>query len=125
MTPDRRRLAVAYAILVVLALVYCSPFLWMLLQSLKTLGGYYTRPPQLPWKPQWANYGLLLMDPTFIRAGLNSLFVSTAIATLQVIVSALAAFAFAALRFRGRAAIFAIVIATLMIPSTATIIPLF
>ena len=125
MTPSRRSLFLSYAALAVLALVYCSPFLWMLIQSLKTIGGYYVRPPELPWDPQWGNYGVLLTDPTFIRAALNSFLVSTAIATLQVIVSSLAAFAFAALRFGGRATIFAVVISTLMIPSTATIIPLF
>src|SRR5262245_61718358 len=115
-----------YAALVVLSAVYSAPFVWMLIQSLKTLADYYRRPPAiLVANPEWSNYFVLLSDPTFLRATVNSLLVAAAIATLQVLVSSLAAFAFAALQFNGKTALFTATISTLMVPSTATIVPLF
>ena len=120
------RLSVVYASLVALIIIYTSPFIWMFVQSLKTLAGYFRRPPEfLVADPQWENYTVLLSDPTFIRSAINSLVVATIIATLQVIVSALAGFVFATADFKGKRVVFATIISTLMIPSTATIIPLF
>src|SRR5690348_12844470 len=99
MSRKRLRLTLTYAALTLISLIYLSPFFWMLVQSLHSLADFYARPPLWPVPPQWQNYSILLTEPTFVRAGLNSIVVSAAIATLQVGASALAGFAFAVLEF--------------------------
>jgi multiple sugar transport system permease protein len=61
----------------------------------------------------------------FGRYYFNSIVVAVSVTTLQILISSLAAFAFARLRFRGREAIFLFYLATLMIPFPVTLIPNF
>jgi multiple sugar transport system permease protein len=120
------RIAAKYLVLTVAALLFLSPFIWMLSQSLKTLGSYYVRPPVLlPAKPAWGNYITVLKKIDIGRSMVNSLFVAFSASSLQVVTSCLAAFAFATLRFPGRNSIFAVFLGTLMIPAEALLVPLF
>ena len=61
----------------------------------------------------------------FGRYFLNSAIVTVSVTVLQILISSLAAFAFARLRFRGRETIFLLYLATLMIPVQVTLIPNF
>lgn len=69
-----------------------------------------------------ANFQRLLGDDRFF---LNSLFVSSAATIGTVITSALAGYAFSHIRFAGRGAIFAVLVATMAIPGEVTIVPSF
>jgi len=112
--------------LLVCAATMVFPLLWMLSTSLKHPGKQFAFPPQMLPNPVYtANFTEL-----FRLAPMGAyLFNSTKIAvfsTLGVCLSsALGAFAFARMRFRGRNALFAIVLATMMVPGQVTIIPTF
>lgn len=128
--PGRRGLVLAlvYAGLIVGALVVAFPFLWMLLGSFKSARESNLFPPTfLPqtWHPE--NYWLAWTTPpsTLGRYFLNSVVIATVGTGLQVLVAVLAAYAFARLRFRGRDALFLLVLATTMVPGEITLIPNF
>ncbi len=71
------------------------------------------------------NYSEVVQQVPFGTYYLNSIIVAVSVTTLQILVSSLAAFAFARLRFRGRETIFILYLATLMIPFPVTLIPNF
>jgi ABC-type glycerol-3-phosphate transport system permease component len=102
------------------------PLLWMISTSLKEAGDVFLLPPKwIPNPPQWSNYVKLFEFLPFERFLFNSLKIS-GLATIGALIScSMAAFAFARMRFPGRNVLFAIILATLMIPYHVTLIPLF
>jgi putative chitobiose transport system permease protein len=127
----RRRQLVAnagwYAVLTLLAVITVFPFLWMLLTSLKgPLDPIASVPPQLiPGHPTLDNYGKVLASLPILRFFFNSITVSIIVCVLNVLVSAMAAYPLAKMRFRGRDAIFYLLLATLIVPAQLTYIPSF
>jgi len=116
-----------YAVLSVLAFITVFPFLWMLLTSLKGASDPLTSvPPQfIPAHPTFANYErvlALLPVPTYFQ---NSIVVAVLVTGLNVLVSAMAAYPLAKMRFRGREAVFYLLLATLIVPAQLTYIPSF
>jgi multiple sugar transport system permease protein len=108
------------------SVVMLLPFLWMVSTSLKAPNEIFTYPPVwIPRPPVWENYSQTVSVMPFGRFYLNSLIVAAGVTVLQLLVSSLAAFAFARLRFRGREVIFLLYLATLMIPFQVTMIPNF
>lgn len=115
-----------YVILGGLAITMVVPFVAMLSQSLKVTGEYIEYPFKwIPDKPTLANYSLLLGNSKILRWTLNSLVISGGTAILQVITASLAGYGFARKRFRGRDAIFWVMMLQLMLPTQVTIIPIF
>lgn len=127
----RRRQLVAnagwYLVLSLLAIVTVFPFLWMLLTSLKgPLDPIASVPPQLiPGHPTLANYEKVLASLPILRFFFNSITVSVVVCVLNVLVSAMAAYPLAKMRFLGRDAIFYLLLATLIVPAQLTYIPSF
>ncbi len=113
---------VVYFALTVGALVSLSPFLVMIGQSLMTLGETLTRAP-LPATPQWDNYARAWTDADFDLYFRNSVIITATIIVGMLVTCTLAGYAFARIRFPGREALFATLLATLMIPGTVTFIP--
>ena len=115
-----------YFLLISVGVTMLLPLLWMISTSLKQPGEVFLLPPKwLPDPPQWGNYAKLFEVLPFGRFLFNSLKIST-LATLGALLScSMAAFAFARMRFPGRNFLFAIILATLMIPYHVTLIPLF
>ena len=115
------------------------PFLWMLSTSLKEPEDVFTFPPK--WVPDpvvWENYPkawkAVSVDAEFlgihIRNGftmfyINSIYIAVLTTLGQVVTSAMAAYAFARLRFPGRDKLFMGYLATMMIPGSVTMIPTF
>ena len=128
--PDRRRtnwgkLALHLGLILGSSLMLL-PFLWMVSTSLKLPREIFTFPPTwIPSEFAWSNYTKALTAMPFGRFYLNSFVVAIAVTLLTILTSALAAFAFARLRFRGRDTLFLIYLATLMIPFTVLLIPNF
>ena len=115
-----------YTVLSAAALAAAYPFLWMLATSFKSLQEAMT--PSLSLIPQqilWRNYIEAFQAAPFARYFYNTLFVSVIITAAVVCTSLLAGYAFARLQFRGSAALFGLVMATMMIPFEATLIPNF
>ncbi len=115
-----------FATLCALALLMLTPFLWMLLTSLKTQQEAFQYPPSLfPSSPQWQNYTQLFTLVPFGRYFFNTVIVTVAVVAGQLVISSMAAYAFARLKFVGRDFIFLFYLATMMVPFQITLIPLY
>ena len=108
-----------YVFLTVMALIVLFPFYWMLISSLKTLDEYNASVPTLwPQQFKWANYAAAF-DKSGLNLGrlfLNTVIVGVVSTILSLIVTVLSAYAFARLEFKGKNALFAALLATMMIP---------
>jgi multiple sugar transport system permease protein len=118
--------SLAYTFLSIGGISMLVPFLWMLSTSLKDPSQVFIFPPK--WLPNpivWLNYVKAWRVVPFGRFYLNSIFVAAAVTFGQVLTSSLAAYAFSRLRFVGRDKIFFAYLATMMIPFSVTMIPVF
>jgi multiple sugar transport system permease protein len=113
-----------YLTLFLLSSMFTIPFVWLIMTSLK--------PPEevfagglLPttWTAQ--NYRDILNDVPFARWMLNTAVVSVLAVVAVVISSSLVAYGFSRIRFPGRKQLFAILIATYLLPGSVTLIPTF
>ncbi len=115
-----------YAFLIVLALVMLIPFAWMLSTSLKTTQYLLSPKPQFIPNPLTTDSYKTLFDLMPMERMIeNSVGVAIVGTIGQVLVSAMAAYAFARMQWRGKNVVFVIYLITMMIPSQVTIIPLF
>ncbi|MFW6227972.1 MAG: carbohydrate ABC transporter permease [Alkalispirochaeta sp.] len=117
-----------YLFLALVAAVMVFPFFWMIANSFNSKQGILSLPPNLVpdrlFTPEmFLNYQEVFGDYNFGRYLWNSLFVASLASLGQVITCATAGFAFGKMRFPGRNLIFGIILATMMIPTHATIIP--
>lgn len=115
-----------YALLIGGGLVMLFPFVWMVSTSFKPDLELFITPPRLipePFTPE--NYARVAEAFPLGRFLLNSLVVAGISTSLQILTSAMAAYGFARLRFKGRDALFVVYLATLMVPLQVTIVPLF
>jgi multiple sugar transport system permease protein len=128
---NRKRLSTisSYLILTVLALLFIAPIVFMIVGSLKpdelVLSEAGTFKAFLPDKVSFQNYWDVFERVDFARFFFNSLFITGAIVLAGLLVNSLAAYAFARLRWRGRALLFALVLALMIIPLEAIAVPLF
>lgn len=116
----------AYAVVTLGAVLMIAPFLWMLSTAFKGGGVIFDYPPS--WMPSpvtLENFREVWTVVPFGRYLFNSLFIAVCVTIGEVLTSALAAYAFARLRFPGRDALFLMYLATLMIPGQVTVIPNF
>ncbi|HEY7050621.1 MAG TPA: carbohydrate ABC transporter permease [Mycobacterium sp.] len=117
--------AVIYPLLILGALITVMPFVFGLMTSFTSARQFATSAPlRLPSPPTSANY-TGLADAGFGRAIVITALMTAVIALGQLTFSVLAAYAFARLSFRGRDALFWVYVATLMVPPTVTIVPLY
>ena len=102
------------------------PFIWMLSTSFKSASEGLTVPPTLlPQHATLANYrNAVELVPLWRMFG-NSLAVSAVATTAQILTSAMAAYGFSRICFRGRDGLFMLYLATMMIPFQVTVVPLF
>jgi multiple sugar transport system permease protein len=110
------------------AAVAAFPFYWMITTSFKEFGEAAKSPPLL-WPTSWhpENWAEAWQYPhtLWANAFANTIFIATLTTVGELTTSVLAGYAFARMRFRGRGILFALLLATLFIPSEATIIPNF
>jgi multiple sugar transport system permease protein len=115
-----------YVLLLVLSLPFVFPFWWMITSSLKTAAEVFAFPPTLlPPSWQWSNFAEVFAFQPFARQYFNSLYIAAAVTVLTILISAMAGYAFARIRFPLRNAIFLVLLSALMMPSEVTIIPNF
>ena len=115
-----------YGTFVALALIMLLPFWWMLSTSLKTQQYILHTPPELIPNPlSFESYSQLTQTIDLGRTFFNSMFVAVAGTAGQVMLAAMAAYAFARMRWRGRSIVFMLYLATMMIPSVVLVIPQF
>ena len=115
-----------YIVLIIIAFSMLIPFLWMISTSLMTELEVYQFPPQfIPSSWKWSNFVEAMTMQPFGRYFLNTLIVACISVIGQILFCSMAAYAFARLRWKGRDKIFALYLATMMIPAIVTIIPAF
>ena len=108
------------------ALLFALPFVWMILASLKTTSEVFAK-NWIPTVWKWVNYKTVWTDKSvsLAKSYINSLTIVFFGTGGQLVISSIAAYAFAKINFKGKNAIFALFLASMMIPTQATIIPRF
>lgn len=110
------------------ALIFVLPFVWMVSTSLTAPSELFKLPPRfIPNPIDISGYQRLFGNPALPigRWVINSVVVALAVSSLQVLTSAMAAYGFTRFSFRGRNALFAVFLATLMVPFQVMVVPLF
>lgn len=120
----RIRRGLTYFLLAVWALVVLFPFYWMLLTSVKSYASYNAEyiPQLFTLSPTVQNYIDAFTEVPLARYFLNSVIFTVATTALMLVVTVLAAYAFARLRFRGRNLLFTGFLSLMMIPTELVII---
>jgi multiple sugar transport system permease protein len=116
----------SHIVLIAGSLLIMVPIFWMITSSLKSEAELYIFPPKwLPDPPLWRNYIDSMVIYPFARYFLNTT-VITALSILGTLISCtLAAFGFSHFRFPGRDAVFITLLATMMLPGTVTLAPIY
>ncbi len=106
-----------YAFLITVAIVVLFPFYWMIISSLKSVEEYrLTVPTLFPREIMWSNYVTAFEKANLVRLFTNTVYVGVVSTLLSLVITILSAFAFARLEFKGKNALFAALLATMMIP---------
>lgn len=129
-TPERARSVtgrvVSQVLILVAAVITLIPFIWMVSTALKPSSEVFSNPPSLIGSSiEWANFATAWNYLPFGRFMLNGLLVAGIGTILVVVTSAMAAYAFSRLRWKGRDGTFLLYLGTLMIPQEVLIVPMF
>lgn len=115
-----------YLLLTVALVVVITPFVWMILGSVKTNAELRQVPPTwVPQNPTLDNYTSLFSRLSFGRYFFNSTLVAVVVTISNLLFCSMVGYALVMLRFRGKRIIFGLIIGTLMIPGVVTFVPLF
>jgi multiple sugar transport system permease protein len=119
------RNVVLHVVIIVGALVMFFPFLWTIVTSITPGAGLTQTPALIPANPSIEAYLRLFAERPFARQIANSFGLAAVTTAVQLVTSSTAAYAFSRLPFRGRGVVFALYLATMMIPLQVLIVPLF
>ncbi len=121
---DRAVKSVTYACLSIWGIVVLFPFYWMLLTSVKSYGAYNSEyiPQLITLSPTLQNYIHAFTAVPLAQYFLNTLIFTVITTVLMVIVSVMAAFAFARLNFKGKNLVFTLFLSLMMIPNELVVI---
>jgi multiple sugar transport system permease protein len=114
-----------YAAVLAGAVVMLFPFLWTVVTSITPEGSLAGGPTLFVKNPTLAAYRTLLETLPMWRIVANSLWVAVVSTLLQLVTGSMAAYGFARLKFRGKGVVFALYLATLMVPMQVLVVPLF
>ncbi len=120
------RMALRYVLLACVAALMVGPFLWMVSTSMMDQAEIFRYPPR--WFPReftLKNYRAIMQVLPLGRMFLNSTVIALCATAGQLSSCALAAYAFARMKFRGQGALYFILLGTMMIPPQVTMIPVF
>jgi multiple sugar transport system permease protein len=115
-----------YGVLTLVAILTLAPLVWMVSASLMPTGDASAFPPPfLPARITFAHYTRLFTNMNLARYLFNSAFLAVSVTAISLFVNSMAGYAFAKYRFRGRDPLFKLLIASMVIPSQVTMLPLF
>jgi multiple sugar transport system permease protein len=114
-----------YAAVLAGAVIMLFPFLWTVVTSITPEGSLAGGPTLFVHNPTLAAYRTLLDALPMWRIVANSLWVAVVSTVLQLVTGSMAAYGFARLKFRGKGVVFALYLATLMVPMQVLVVPLF
>ncbi|HEU0146825.1 MAG TPA: carbohydrate ABC transporter permease [Bradyrhizobium sp.] len=113
------------AFLAIIAIMVLVPLLATMLGGLKSLGELRVNPFGLPRDWQWQNYAEILFSARYWQLLRNSLIISLLTVTITLVVSAMAAFTFAHIRFYGSSMLLSYLTLGLLFPAATAVLPLF
>ena len=115
-----------FVLLFIGLLAMIGPFFWMLLGAFKTNADFVrTTPTLLPEKWTFDNFSRLFSKQDFFRYFLNSAGIALVVTAANLVFCSMAGYALAKLKFAGHRPLMAITLATLMVPGSVTLVPLF
>jgi multiple sugar transport system permease protein len=115
-----------YGLMCVLLIPFVFPTWWMVTSSVKPISDIFAFPPQfIPQSYDWTTYSKVFELQPFVQQYWNSAYIAAVVTVGTMIVSSMAGYAFARIRFPFANTIFMIVLLGLLIPSEVTIVPLF
>jgi len=110
----------------ILSFFFLFPLIWLVSSAFKKREDIFNYPPEIiPANPTYRNFIDIFQQAPFFQYMLNSLFVAISITILALFFHSIAAYALARLKFPGRDVIFVALIATMMIPFSVRMVPLF
>lgn len=122
----RERHVAVYVILIIFAMIYLTPIIWLTISSFKAESELFRFPPSLfPEKFSVSNYSDAWARADFALYFRNTIAVTIAATALTVVINLMAGYAFAKYKFRGSNVIFMFFMATLMLPLEVLMIPIF
>lgn len=130
---NRLRTLGTHAVLLALSVLFMAPLAWMVITAIKPLDETMKSPPVwVPSQAQWGNFGEAftynakdLGYVPFLTYGQNTLYVTILAVIGAVVSNALVAYSFARIPWRGRETVFAITLATMMVPGPVLMVPLY
>ena len=119
--------SIIHSILIAVSLLSIFPFLWLTSTSLKGINeDIFAYPPNIiPQDFTWANYLEVWQKVDFMGYFYNSLIVAGLTVLLNLILSSLAAYPLARMKFKGKKFVFFAVLATIMVPFQAIMLPVY
>lgn len=122
----RLRIGVVFVVLALLSVAFLLPIYWMISTSLKVDDQIFSFPPTwIPHPFRWSNYADALNAVDFLLNLKNTLTITIPSVAGTVISSAVVAYGLARINWPGRNLLFALILATMMIPQWVTLIPLY
>lgn len=124
--PPKWKPIVSQGLLTVVLAVILFPFVWMLLTALKPADQALAVPPTAIGREiRWSNFAEAWSYVDLGQYTVNSLVVAVGGTLIVLVVSSLSGYAFSRLNFRGRAGLFVLFMATLMVPQEVLVVPMF
>ena len=113
----------AHIVLGLVGLIMAFPFVWQILMSLSTNAEVQSVTPHFwPSELHWENYAVVFERLPFLSQLRTSVLITVIRTLAQILLCTFAGYAFARMRFRGRAALLAVVLSILMVPSQVYLI---
>lgn len=111
--------------LAILAVPFVFPFLWMVSSGFKSAPEIFGQPSLIPRVWRWTNFVEVFEYQPFARQYFNSLYIACLVTGLTLVLSSLAGYALARMRFAGAGLLMLFLVSALMVPEEVTIIPNF
>ena len=117
---------ITYTLVLVLAFIFAFPLIWLVRSSFMTIGQIFIVPPQwIPSPIRLENFVEAFTDLPFWRFFLNTFMIIIVNLAAVIIVAPMSAYAFARFNWPGRDIVFMLLLATIMLPASVTLIPMF
>ncbi len=127
---SRRQIQIIYRTcwtiaLLIVAIPFVFPFLWMVSSGFKSVTEIFGAPSLIPRVWRFENFVEVFTYQPFARQYFNSIYIALAVTVLTLVISSLAGYALARMRFAGAGLLMLFLISALMVPEEVTIIPNF
>lgn len=115
-----------YLVLIIISIFMALPFVWMLSSSLKLPQDIFGYPVRfIPQNPTLSNYILIFREKNLLQVLYNTIFISFCATVLSLFFTALGGYGFAKFEFPGKKGLFALLLATMIIPGAVMMVPSF